>query len=235
MEERNTMDQNIEEQHNPRSGRIGRAAAWFAAGALGATALTGVAYANVTAQDNTDEGNSQGTEPREGFEPRGGPGGGPGGKGHHGPRGMGGPMLHSEGVIETPDGEYQDVVTQKGTASEVNQDSLVVTSEDGFTASYNVNEETKIHKNREEVSLSDLSEGDVVHVLAQKDGGDVVAKRIGAMSAEQAAEMEQRREEMRQRFEERRQQRQEQGGDTSESRWRGWQGSTGTSEAGLTL
>ncbi|MCB0917275.1 MAG: hypothetical protein KDC39_01760 [Actinobacteria bacterium] len=235
MNERNIMDQQLETGHGPnRSGRIGRAAAWFAAGALGATALTGVAFANVTAQDNNDDNQTESEEMGPGIGPRGGPGH------HHGPGGpgggMGGPMLHGEGVVQTPDGEYQDVVTQQGSVTEINDNSIVVTSEDGFTASYKVNDDTEIHKNREEVSISDLATGDVVHVFAQKKGGNVVAQRIGAMTAEQAAEMEQRREEMRQQFEQRREeQQQDSGGDTSESGWRGWQGSGGTSEAGFTI
>ena len=186
-----------------RGVRVGRATAWFVAGALGATALTGVALATtVNAQDENQDGQEQ----AEGDGPRGhrGPGGPGGHKGHGGPGGPGGPMLHSEGVIETPEGEYKDVVSQRGSVTEVNDNSITVASEDGYTANYSVNDDTKIHKSRSEATISDIAVGDEVRVMAEKNGDDVAAKHIGAMTAEEAAEAEKRREEMRQEMEERR-------------------------------
>lgn len=124
-------------------------------------------------------------------------------------------MLHSEGVIEDKEGEYQSVVTQQGKVTNVGKESVTVESEDGYSASYTVNGDTKVHKDREEKAITDVATGDTVRVMAQKDGDNLIAKHVGAMSPEQAAEMEERREEMRQKFEERREQRQN--GETTES------------------
>ena len=125
-------------------------------------------------------------------------------------------MLHGEGVIEDKDGEYQDVATQRGVVTEVGDDSTItVRSEDGHLASYKVTDDTKVSKDREEKSIADISKDDTVHIVAKKDGNSLTALRIGAMSQEKAAEMEERREELRQRFEERREQRQN--GETAES------------------
>ena len=182
-----------------RGTRFGRAAAFVAAGALGATALTGVALAQ-------DE--SESTAPSATEQTQRGPGG-PGG--HHGPRGggpggPGGPMLHSDGVVETEDGVYTQVASQKGEVTDISETSITIVSEDGYSASYTVNGDTEVNKDREDVSISDIAVGDSVGVRAEKDGDALVAKHIGSMSEELRAEMEAQREERMQQFQERQQQ-----------------------------
>lgn len=199
------------EKPQSKTAKYGRAAAWFAAGALGATALTGVAMATTVPVDDSDGNTQEQAERHRGPGGKGGPGGRAGGPG--------GPMLHSEGVIETPEGEYKDVVSQRGKVTEVSDSSITVASEDGYTANYTVNSETKIHKDRSEKAISDVAVGDSVMVRATKDGNDVTAKHIGALSPEEAAKMEERREEMKQKRQERREQRQN--GETTESGFRG--------------
>lgn len=229
------------DQTRPGSGssgaRVGRAAAWFAAGALGATALTGVAVAATTDADNGEQSpETQVAGPR-------GPGGmfGPGGHGgraRHPGGPAGGPMLHSEGVIEDQDGGFQDVVMQRGKVTEVSDKSITVQSSDEHSEAFEVNDETKIHKDRDEKLIDDIAVGDTVHVMAKKDGDKSIAVRLGAISAEKAAGMEETRqrfqeyreqlrngeieelpEEMREFFEERREQRQN--GDAKGSGFRG--------------
>lgn len=183
---------------NGKAARFGRATAWFAAGALGATALTGVAMA---ATSDTESGEQS---PQTQMEGRGGPGGmgGPGGRGRH-PGGPGGSaMLHGEGVIEDKDGEYQNVATQKGEVTEVGEQSITVVSEDGHSVEYTVNGDTKVQKDHEDKSIGDINNGDTVRVMAKKDGENLTAVRVGAMSPEKVAEME----ETRQRFQEYREQ-----------------------------
>lgn len=201
-----------------KGARVGRAAAWFTAGALGATAITGVAMA---ATSDADSGEDSQQSQIEGHGRPGGPGG-PSGPGRHLGRPGGGPMLHGEGVIKGKDGNYQEVATQKGEVTKVGSTSVTIVSDDGYSAEYDVNDDTKVHKDREDASINDIATGDTVHVVArtanavgEKDGDKQVAVMIGAMSPEQAAEMEERREEMRQRFKERREQRQN--GDAAES------------------
>lgn len=214
----NDSPNNTRSGANSKGARIGRAAAWFTAGALGATALTGIAMAATTDADSAE------TNPGAQMEGRGGPGGKGGPGGHGGPgRHPGGPgggsMIHSDGVIEDKDGEFQKVTMQQGKVTEVGDDFIAVESEDGYSANYMVNDDTKINKDREEKLIGDIAVGDTVHAMAKKDGDNLAAVRIGAISEEQAAEMEQRREEMRERFEERREQRQK--GETTESGFRG--------------
>lgn len=194
--------------------RIGRAAIWFAAGAMGATALTGVAMAATSDADSVETNSQAQMEGRGGSEGKGGPGG-HGRRGGH-PGGPGGAaMLHSEGVIEDKDGEYQNVVTQKGKVTAVDEASITVESEDGYSSSYAVNDDTKVHKDRGDKSISDIKVGDTVRLMAKKDGENLIAARVGATSPEQAAKMEKRREEMRKRFDERHDQ--HQNDQTSES------------------
>jgi hypothetical protein len=180
---------NTPSESRSRGARVGRAAAWFTAGALGATALTGVAMAATSDTDSSEDNAQAQTEGQRG------PGGmgGPSGHGrHHG--GPGGPMLHGQGVIEDQDGNYKDVATQKGEVTAVGDTSINVVSEDGFTSEYVVNDDTGVHKDREDKTIGAINVGDTVHVTATKEGETQTAVRIGALSPEQAAEMEERRE-----------------------------------------
>ena len=91
------------------------------------------------------------------------------GFGHHGFEGGG---IHGEFVIPKPGGGYQTVLTQIGTVQKVSSSSITVKSEDGYTHTYSVDNNTLVAAGNN--GIADVANGDTVRVLAI--GSD--AKRI---------------------------------------------------------
>ena len=142
-------------------------------------ALTGGA---VALADQDDAGTTS-QESRQGPGPGGhGPGGhGPGG---HGPSKLG-QMLHGESVVELEDGTYVTQRMQVGDVTSVSETSLTVRSEDGFTETYVVGDETTLV--RDQVTGTAASVGDVAHVRAIVTGTTITADVVMALSPAQAA------------------------------------------------
>lgn len=195
--------------------------ATVAAATLGVAALTGAAVA--VAADDSTASTSPSASPSEQDGNRGpgrghGPGDGTGkGRGHgpgeghgpagHGPRGPGmghegerGHMLHGEGVIEQADGTYVTVRTQEGEATAVSATSITVKSADGYTATYAINGDTELERDRAEGAPQ---VGDTVHVRATVSGSTATADDIHALSPEQAKAMEEHRAAMEDEMSER--------------------------------
>jgi hypothetical protein len=81
--------------------------------------------------------------------------------------------LHGEATLG---GDNQRVVVfQRGVVEAVSENSLTVKSEDGFSGSYVLNTETRIRKEKQEASRSDINVKDRVRVLATKDGSILTA------------------------------------------------------------
>jgi hypothetical protein len=81
--------------------------------------------------------------------------------------------LHGEATLG---GEKQRVVVfQRGVVETVNETSLTVKSEDGFRASYVLNTETRIRKEKEQASRSDIKVKDRVRVFGTKDDSTLTA------------------------------------------------------------
>ena len=81
--------------------------------------------------------------------------------------------LHGEATLG---GEKQRVVVfQRGVVETVNETSLTVKSEDGFRASYVLDTETRIRKEKEQASRSDIKVKDRVRVFGTKDGSTLTA------------------------------------------------------------
>jgi hypothetical protein len=81
--------------------------------------------------------------------------------------------LHGEATLG---GEKQRVVVfQRGVVETVSETSLTVTSEDGFRGSYVLNTETRIRKEKQQASRSDISVKDRVRVLATREGSTLTA------------------------------------------------------------
>ncbi len=178
-----------------RMGRAGRAGALVLSGALAATVLTGVSWA--------DSGEADPGASGQGLQE------GPPGQamGERGPKGPGaGPVLHGEQVIRTPDGEYREIVVQNGEITAVSNDSITVTSEDGYERSYGIDADTVIRIDREESGADGLATGRPGRVVADIDG---TASLVATMTAEGEAERQQHRSEGRERREERREMLQE--------------------------
>ncbi|HEY2766600.1 MAG TPA: hypothetical protein VGJ13_21695 [Pseudonocardiaceae bacterium] len=67
---------------------------------------------------------------------------------------------------------------QRGTVTAVNAQSISVQSPDGFSASYAVDSQAKIRKNKQSATIDQVAVNDRVMVVAVKNGTTVTVKRI---------------------------------------------------------
>ena len=205
-----------------KTSRFIKGAALVGAGALSATILTGVAFAQSNSASNASSTSVAAMDGHRGPGGQGGQGGpgGKGGSGHGGPGGAGGELLHSEATVETSDGTIEQVRSIRGEVTAVNADSITVKASDGFEQTFAVNAETDVNKSRDEAAITDVAVGDIAMVKGTVSGDTVTADHVSAMTATEAAEMEaereERRAEMLQEMQERLQEmQQEQGSATS--------------------
>ena len=122
--------------------------------------------------------------------PSGGPGGpgrpfdGP--RGRFGPKGgmggMGGPMgaIHGEFVVPNGSNSYRTVDTQRGAVASVSSDSITVKSDDGFSKTYGVDENTVVDSGRD--GIGTVKNGDTVVVLAAVSDGKASAMSINDLT-----------------------------------------------------
>ena len=87
--------------------------------------------------------------------------------------------LHGEFVVPDGDGGYRTVVMQRGTATEVGDDSITVESEDGFSRTYDVPADAGVGALRE--GLTSIEEGTEVSVAAERDGDDLTALHVRSL------------------------------------------------------
>ena len=162
-----------------------RRACRLAAVATGTTIALGaggIAYAATTEPTPTPSNSAPGdTSPEDGTEVA--PDDRADGDRPHGPHvgilGFGGMPLHGEQVVETEDGTYETVATQRGTIDDITDDSLTVTSEDGYTATYVLDDSALEPDDRGPVTdPADLAVGDEVMVLATVDGTTSTVERL---------------------------------------------------------
>jgi hypothetical protein len=196
---------------NKESGtRFAKAAALVGAGALGASILTGVAFAADPTPAPSASSSAESERGSMGHRGPGGHGGGVGGK--HGGLlgGFDGEVLHGEATVENDDGTTERVRAVRGEVTQVSADAITVRASDGFSQTYAITADTKIHVGRgDDGSAADIAVGYQAMVAGSITGDSATAKMIGAMSPEDAAEMEQkmaeRRAEREQRMTEREQ------------------------------
>jgi len=72
--------------------------------------------------------------------------------------------IHGEYVTKAPAGGYQTIATQVGEVTDVSGSSLAVKSEDGFTRTYSVDDNTLVNAGNQ--GIGDVKKGDQVHVRA---------------------------------------------------------------------
>jgi len=102
---------------------------------------------------------------------------GPDGSGRRGKAGHGmGMGIHGEHVTPAPGGGYQTVATQKGEVIDVNDSSIAVKSEDGFTRTYSVDDNTLVNAGNQ--GIADVKKGDQVHVRAIVKGANAAAVQV---------------------------------------------------------
>ncbi|MGN9842635.1 hypothetical protein ACTMTI_31365 [Nonomuraea sp. H19] len=90
--------------------------------------------------------------------------------------GLGGRPIHGEFVVPDGEGKYVTVASQYGDVTAVDQDSITVKSEDGYTKEYAVNADTRI--NRGSAGIDAVKTGQKVMVMAKVEGGTATAVAI---------------------------------------------------------
>jgi len=96
--------------------------------------------------------------------------GGPGGFGRFG-------GVHGEFTVKKPDGSgYETVATQTGEVTAVSPSSITVKSEDGFSRTYSVDENTVVGSGRD--GIGNVKTGDTVNVAGIVDAGKASAAAI---------------------------------------------------------
>ena len=98
--------------------------------------------------------------------------------GGHGPGGPGGRgVLHGEFVTRGPnEGSFQTLATQIGEVTAVSASSISVKSEDGFTRSYTVNDDTLVNAGND--GIDDVKSGDKVRIVAVVEDGKARAVQV---------------------------------------------------------
>lgn len=114
------------------------------------------------------------------------PGGGPGpemGRFGHGPGGRGGkfgfgPMgaIHGEFVTRNGSNGFRTMDTQIGQVTAVSPDSITVKSDDGFSKTYGVDQNTLVNSSRD--GIGSVKNGHAVHVTAVVDNGKANAMNV---------------------------------------------------------
>lgn len=96
------------------------------------------------------------------------------GRGHR--MGPGGPPIHGEFVVPEGEGKYATVAVQYGDVTAVDQGSITVKSEDGYTKEYVISGDTRINRRGE--GADTLKAGQKVMVMAKVEGGTATAVAI---------------------------------------------------------
>ncbi|TDD23063.1 hypothetical protein E1218_18495 [Kribbella turkmenica] len=109
---------------------------------------------------------------------------GKGGGAHRGMFGLGG-ALHGEFVVKKDDGTYQTVATQRGEVTAVSKDSITVKSEDGYSRTYTLTEDTLVNAARD--GIDDVKTGNTVMVTAVVADGKATATSVNDGTVRDAA------------------------------------------------
>jgi hypothetical protein len=152
--------------------RVGVIAAWSTAAVLGlgaAASAANVAFADPTptpsssaSAEKSEKSDRPGREFRKG-------------RFGHGLRGAG---VHGEFVVKNRDGKFVTLLSQRGEVTAVDNDSVTLKSEDGFTKEYTVNDDTRIRRDRGQSKISDVKVGDRAAVVAEKTGDGATARSV---------------------------------------------------------
>lgn len=147
-----------------------RVVGWTTAGVLAVAGLTGagVAFAGSsltnTASSAPSASASPTAAPPQGDKPD-----------HHGAAGRHGRLgriaqraLHGEFVSKEADGKIVTRVVQHGQVTAVSGTSITLKSDDGFTGTYAVNGDTKVHVGRDSAAISGVKTGGEAWIVAVK-------------------------------------------------------------------
>jgi hypothetical protein len=84
--------------------------------------------------------------------------------------------IHGEFTTKAPDGGFRTQATQLGEVTAVSQSSITVKSEDGFSRTYAVNEDTLVNAGRD--GIGSVKTGDQVQVSALVEGDTARAVHV---------------------------------------------------------
>jgi hypothetical protein len=150
-------------------------------GALGAGTVAGIGVASAVS-DPSPSSTPSSPSTTAPSAPESGPGNTHRGGGHRGfpaGRGLFGDRVeHGELTIKDKDGKPVVWVVQRGTVTAVSATSISVKSEDGFTATYTVNADTKVRIGKDAKAIGDIKAGATVGIGGTKSGTTVTANRI---------------------------------------------------------
>ena len=93
-------------------------------------------------------------------------------------------VQHGEFTKTTKQGERTFDI-QRGTVVSADPAAVTVRSKDGFTATYAVDQSTKVHKQHRKAPITEVRPGDRVGVRAVKDGARAVAHQVHDSGAPQ--------------------------------------------------
>ena len=84
--------------------------------------------------------------------------------------------LHGEVTLG---GEKQRVVVfQRGEVTQVGATAVAVRSEDGYSATYALNPDLRVRRDKEDAAIADVKVGTTIRVLATKEDSTLTARRI---------------------------------------------------------
>jgi hypothetical protein len=116
-----------------------------------------------------------------------------------------GEPLHGEMVVKAEDGTITTVREIRGEVSAVSSSSITVTAEDGYTATFAIDDQTVVRVGLPERgsaddsdTIADVQVGDVAHIHGTVTGSTATAERVMAMTADEAAQLDQLRQQHQQ-------------------------------------
>ena len=169
-----------------------KAATLVAAGAIGATALTGFAFAANSTPDPSTGSTPSATAPAGPAQdaakgPRDGRGGRGGVFGHMGPNG---PVLHGDVTVKDKEGVVKNVRVQTGVVTAVSATSLTLKSSDDYVGEWTVNSDTKVRRDKVQTTIDKVAVGDTVTVMGTVASDIATAERVRAFTKEGLAAAE---------------------------------------------
>ena len=84
--------------------------------------------------------------------------------------------IHGEFVVPNGSNGYRTIDTQRGQVTSVNSDSITVKSDDGFSKTYDVDQNTVVDSGRD--GIGNVKNGDTVRLVAVVSGGKASAMSI---------------------------------------------------------
>ena len=166
-----------------------KAATLVAAGAIGATALTGFAFAANSTPDPSTGSTPSATAPAGPAQDAAkGPRDGRGGVfGHMGPNG---PVLHGDVTVKDKEGIVKNVRVQTGVVTAVSATSLTLKSSDDYVGEWTINSDTKVRRDKEQATIDKVAVGDTVTVMGTVASDIATAERVRAFTKEGLAAAE---------------------------------------------